>query len=381
MKHITLFVVTYIFLYSCNSAPKNVNSDDSDIKFKEEYSSMPEAEEKLLAALDSHYSDESDYSTYRMPNYELIDFIFDEPQSLSYAFPKLSKSDYVNITTSDDGNLRFYYWDTGLGGTMTDWDAICQFRDGKDIYTIRGTNCLENENYDDVKNRAMGSEILDIATLYTDTGEKIYLVRETGRISSGWMVYAACAIKIKNGRIHLANIFNIDGKKTNSVGCDYSVEWDEKIFMEERWDWVVNFNKKTKTLYVPVGRESVLMTDRYALYHFNGKEMEYVGEDAGYWLHPSLHQFRSVVFLYRTRSYTIRVDEMPDGSYRYASWNRGKKISQQPDLVLYDGILYEGTDLYMFYKDSYMYEVSLNGVSVYQEGTCLLNQDALYSEI
>lgn len=38
-----------------------------------------------------------------------------------------------------------------------------------------------------------------------------------------------------------------------------------------------------------------------------------------------------------TKSYLIRIDELSNGKYRYASWKSGKKESTKPDLILTNG--------------------------------------------
>lgn len=52
-------------------------------------------------------------------------------------------------------------------------------------------------------------------------------------------------------------------------------------------------------------------------------------------LHESLRDYKKPYCIIFAGKYRIRIDEMPDGELRYASWNRDKPISSPADLVIY----------------------------------------------
>jgi len=54
-------------------------------------------------------------------------------------------------------------------------------------------------------------------------------------------------------------------------------------------------------------------------------------------LFSTLRQYKSPVYKITTKSYLIRIDELSNGKYRYASWKLGKKESTKPDLILTNG--------------------------------------------
>ena len=81
-------------------------------------------------------------------------------------------------------------------------------------------------------------------------------------------------------------------------------------------------------------------------------------------LFPPLRDFYLPVVMFTTAKYIIRVDEMKDGSYRYASWKTNSDLSSKPDLVVNNGkeeVL--GTLLkehyYIFNNNGYTYSVVL----------------------
>lgn len=61
-------------------------------------------------------------------------------------------------------------------------------------------------------------------------------------------------------------------------------------------------------------------------------------------IHPSVNQWESNVFVASSKNLLVRVDNLANGDIRYASWSKGKPISQKPDLVILKGEeVHEGT--------------------------------------
>ncbi|MCR3972602.1 hypothetical protein NUK55_16050 [Aeromonas veronii] len=82
------------------------------------------------------------------------------------------------------------------------------------------------------------------------------------------------------------------------------------------------------------------------------------GQKSG--LHPSVREYKSPELMWQTEKFTIRIDELDDGHYRYASWAKGKTLADKPDLVLKNGtVRVEGTGgnhTYLFTSGPYRYE-------------------------
>ncbi|MDH6341897.1 hypothetical protein M2480_000560 [Parabacteroides sp. PFB2-12] len=80
-------------------------------------------------------------------------------------------------------------------------------------------------------------------------------------------------------------------------------------------------------------------------------------------LHESLKTFISPVCLVETDTYMVRIDciEASENNnvYRYASWEKGRSISDKPDLILTNGVqIIGGSGLYTHYRfehDNYIY--------------------------
>ncbi len=54
-------------------------------------------------------------------------------------------------------------------------------------------------------------------------------------------------------------------------------------------------------------------------------------------LHPSVSDWNKNIWVLKNEKFTIRIDLMDDGNYRYVSWNRPKSTSEEPDLILFHG--------------------------------------------
>lgn len=84
-------------------------------------------------------------------------------------------------------------------------------------------------------------------------------------------------------------------------------------------------------------------------------------------LHSSLKSFESTILLWETEKFRIRVDELGDNVYRYASWPINKPMSEKPSLVILKGERnFEGSGgnhFYDFKNGKYTYRCSV-GVTI-----------------
>jgi hypothetical protein len=80
-------------------------------------------------------------------------------------------------------------------------------------------------------------------------------------------------------------------------------------------------------------------------------------------LYPALQKFQSPVLYWSTKSFKIRIDDLGDYNYRYASWSASKKQSDKPDLVIMHGkVEFDGSGGnhdYVFKNDGYTYVCSV----------------------
>jgi hypothetical protein len=111
-------------------------------------------------------------------------------------------------------------------------------------------------------------------------------------------------------------------------------------------------------------------------------------------LHPSLREYERPELMWQTDKFMIRIDDMGNGQYRYASWNKGKSLNEKPDLVLKQGrLLFDGSGgnhSFQFKSGPYQYhcEVIVMGENdsqpgalvVYKNGIEILRQPVLAAQ-
>ena len=382
-------------LYGCYGREgKSINLEKRD-KFTATYNSMNEAETKLLDVLESKYGHpEAPSTTLRYMYYdELVDFIIKEPRTIEYAFDKLQNEGYADVVTSEDGNLRLYYWDNRSGGTWISWSNICQYRCGNKVYAYEGSimdvkygTQIEHED------RSNNCAILGIKTIYDESNSPIYLVHAYIKESNNWGYESIEAISIENGELVAIPIFQ-GGIDTCDMDCDtekqakqcyrgveYTIaDWYFTANNGEGWNWLFRFDDKANILYIPQADPEI--TDRYSLYRYNGANLYYVGTDGGFWLHPTIRSFENLEALFDTKDYRIRIDCMFDGSYRYTSWKNHRTMDGIPDTIIYNGIYDENKSEYRFRYNDYEYIANAEtGITVRCKGKEILSQGVLEIE-
>jgi hypothetical protein len=111
-------------------------------------------------------------------------------------------------------------------------------------------------------------------------------------------------------------------------------------------------------------------------------------------LHSSIKTFQKPILDWKTSKYRVRVDDLGDGNFRYASWSIDKSPSDKPDIVLINGdITFEGSGGNHHYtfkngRYSYVLQVTVIGcdtsppgwLEVYKDERLLLS-DAVISAV
>ncbi|BFM42942.1 hypothetical protein CFS9_15830 [Flavobacterium sp. CFS9] len=107
-------------------------------------------------------------------------------------------------------------------------------------------------------------------------------------------------------------------------------------------------------------------------------------------LHPSIAKFKAPEIILETSKFRVRIDDLGNDNYRYASWSINQLMSEKPDLIITNGKWFQdgtgGNHHYDFKKGNYLYQcyISVLGtkdsapanLTIYQNGKEILNQDA-----
>ena len=111
-------------------------------------------------------------------------------------------------------------------------------------------------------------------------------------------------------------------------------------------------------------------------------------------LHPSIAKFKAPEYILESSKFRIRIDDLGNNNYRYASWSVKQKMSEKPDLVITNGKWIPdgsgGNSYFDFKKGDYLYRCYIivlgtndsppATLTIYQNNKTILEQDAIIVE-
>lgn len=318
---------------------------------------LPEAEAEIYRTFGESYFN------------ALPDLIEKFPESISYDFSLLRDSTDLAISTSDDGRLRFYSFDTHTGGTMIAFQTLIQWLDenGKQHldtfhYPVEGANPSSiidrTEGLDDV------ATISGVHLLPSANGEPAtYLVEAYMREWSTMGFYSLMAVQIRDGKpVALPAMKGENGPDTS---LSYEINIPYWYFTTDGlgWSWLNEFDKTTGHLYVPEFSEDdyTQPTDRYTVYIWkNGMLVPVAENEPNRRLDPSLADYMSLHEILSTPRHDIRIDRVAPGRYRYASWPKDSLMHGKPAATAFaDGVVPDETTPMDFRTpDGYTYRLT-----------------------
>lgn len=273
---------------------------------------------------------------------ELRDLLQTNIRTLHYPFKKLQQKIGITITTSPDNKVRLYSWDTGMGGTSPEYQTYIQYASGDTVFA-RTLYPIYDSKYvfaDDIRKDGNdineGSFCNKLYQVPMEGRNNAYIIVAYNKASSVEGIQESILLREKEGKLIKLPFIDKQGEEQLSVSADYYIpDW---YFTTDGlgWNWVMSFDSKTNTLYVPESGD-MEMSDRYDLYRYYDGRMVYIGNDAGYWLHPSLKNFKRLAGIYQTDTKLIRIDRLKNDTFRYAAWPKSKPMSSEPELVLTGG--------------------------------------------
>lgn len=343
--------------------PTDVGELYQDLGF--EYAGLKEAEEEIIALRDS---------AGLLPHAQLTTLLSHDPATYDYDFPGLCDSAGFYVKESPDRNLRFYGWKTGETDGIATWENLIQFRSADRTYVYLGS-VMDFSGQESFPVGPIG----DVQEIALPDGAKGYLLRvrwnETADLERSMLI----ALSIGEAELLTADIFPEDSEGRNVSLRQYSLKcWNKRS--DNNSDGLYNYDSNLKTVYVPEV-DGVDPTDRYSLYVLENGRFNYVGDDGGFWLHPTIRDFKRLEVMFATRQFMVRIDRMPDESYRYASWSDEVDMIGQPDIILYNGAYDPETNTYSFTNGSFEYRVCpgapVDELTVFQKDEKILSENRI----
>ena len=320
---------------------------------------------KEMDNLSKKFDAESEKERVRIKG-ELFDLIAKDTTTLSHEFGPLLENEEFNIVTSPDKKFRIYVTkcDTEVGASMN----LVQYRDSSGtIHTLNAEQYTQQDGNSDAVQLLFEHWSHRIFEFPCKDGTKLYVItfdaNLNGELLNHSLTYILSTYKIKGNQLEPEESFVINDKATHYIERIFNDSYFWFYPEEQHYDFV-EVDSVNNILYV--GNEiDNYPIDRYQCFQFNGTHLTETGESAPFWLHPSFHKYERICYLCTSESHYIRVDDMGQGIYRYASWPRNTRFSDAPSLVIFgkETNIADRGDIYnhalSFVNEGYEYRILL----------------------
>jgi hypothetical protein len=192
---------------------------------------------------------------------------------LKYRFPRLKEK--LFLTTSKDGNLRAYSWDSEEGGTMHDFYTVYQFRGRSgNVHTWAAPYSQ------DLEERGAGGFVTEVFQAETKS-TPIYLAVSTFIASTSLAGQTISALRIDGERLDVnPKVIRTTKEITNEIS--FAHDFFSVVDHPERPIKLIFYDDTKKEFRFPVviedqGTPQGRVTNRFITYRFNGQYFVKVG--------------------------------------------------------------------------------------------------------
>lgn len=357
------------------------DDQEKKVKYRLEYSSMEEAEWKMLNCFLTKVEEYS-YSNYKVYWHLFNEVIKSDTSTITYTYTYDPKIEYhLSVETSQDGNLRVYSFDT-YAGSGGDYYNIVQYRWNGDVKTTD----YRYDMYDEENEEEDGDEecllCANIDGIYDIVyGNKTYYLLSKYFRSAPFGYFACICCELSENGLMPVELFKDENGTHSEIESEYGYfmyivkEKDGKVYRAEdmldatpitiyvRAETIVDTNQEIEeVIYEKIGY------DRYHKYVWDGRY--FVREEGRDFANPflcsQLQEYDSNEMLLKTDRNLIRIDLMPDKTYRYAAWKADAEMSDVPELVINNGYMMHNDDdiYYIFNNEGFEYKVGDSEVVV-----------------
>lgn len=337
------------------------------------YSTVEEAESKLLEYI------QANNKGHDFPSKLFVDLVLNDDRCFYYDFSKLIEASaevtirQLRIETSDDGKLRLYSWDAD-GGTMSRYTGITSYKNQNGIHSYASPIGEDWDFFDEkdpyIQMGIISCGVTKIVTLPCTNGNNVYVVFTHFSASNIMQTSTLDAFKIDANGLKSVHIFPKESEYTSSISYyrDPSQAYSNGIILSND-ELIIPETMESENPY-----GSARITGRNLVYKFDGEKFKFYKTEYGENLYSGLCNYQYNVIIINASPWIIRIDKMPNGAIRYASW-KNKSENEKPDLIIANGYcasseLKENKDSgvwgakvskdekYIFQNNEYFYEVS-----------------------
>lgn len=329
MKRYCLVVISLVLIPNICLSQSQQNRYMSDKYKKIYYTSIEDAERKLIQYQNERQSneirDKDKYSTSYFPFEMFMSLVKSDERTMTYDF----NLDEIRDISSADGNVKLYNWIYGdYGTTGEDSDGILTYKSkGRYLYSESETSSEGNHFL------VVPTDTYRIETVMLDEGYPIYLFFASHRIAVCYDEWVSAYI-LCDSYIEPYHLFKLDGKLTSTVKC-CTCSGGQYNGGIEYVDGILMVSQKGHSHF---DRWPPIASGFNDIYKFNGQRFIYTETkyDEQVPLYIKLRNFKHNIVCLEFLPWKIRIDYMPDGTYRYASW-KNKEMSESPDLTIKNG--------------------------------------------
>ena len=293
---------------------------------------------------------------------KLQQWLLQDSTTMLYDFPLLTDGT-LNKAMSADGKFVVYSWHTSRYVYRT----VVQYIGDDGFHSFDyGLISYSDEESDDCD----ASITTKIQCFKDEDDRTLYLTHSYGSSSTmldnyhyQWAVYTIAGDSL----ITVPSMFEDDskGKQIDRLDYHYNLfDWNVRNGDDNVRRLPQHYDTYECSLWVPEVNDEECMIDKYFKYTLEDGRFHTSGVLVKSPLvNPVLDGYKSQVVVYSCDGLMARVDEMPDGSYRYASWRDWSKdqcsaiMLGQPDIILTGGVYDEKSHCYHFHNGNYRYEI------------------------
>jgi len=350
------FIILLISLSICDSYAK------------ERFAGWEQREMEIIRLFENQQFDKGNemLKKWLLSTSETIDYPFEKLQSKIVGFCK---------TVSPDKKLCVFSWNQGLHFKLIYWGNVIHYQTPTGYKAL---NCSlwkagDMKAAEDIEELGCCTESIHQITHHD--GRTVYLTKNTVSTHSTEAFTLINPYAIENGKICPIKDMCIesDGETYDELFCECNLpKWRDKMGNVEGYSELFFYDDEKHEWLMPATDMDNAPTDKYERYVYNGKNIVFKEVIEGKGVHPKLSGFESLEQLYDVGKYFVRIDLMPDSTYRYASWKRAKipdgtlDMSLQPDIIVRGGHLDETEEYYVFPNGSYEYRVNFMPLNTYE---------------
>jgi len=171
------------------------------------------------------------------------------------------QSNGLKALASEDGQTRFFSWDTNTGGSMHYFYSLVQYRvQGKTYCAVLNPQEKNEENND------CGNDFDDVRSVKTKDGKTIYLATYSAYFSHPESCRSIAAYSIVGTKLVPVKVFQAKSQLLDTIDCPLhdTVEYQKNSF--------VKISKDGRIVSVPIITKNNVVTGHYLLYKFDGNK-------------------------------------------------------------------------------------------------------------